>query len=122
MPALLEIDGEIANAGFADGLDEGFRDAAKSEAPCHDHHAIVQQAGESRLGVGIDFLHALSPFGCADPAQRALGRGRANSLSCRHAACNMPPAMSRLERFLADTCLADTSLAAGGPSAASFAL
>ena len=56
-------DGEVLHAGVADRLDQRLRDAAQAEAAGHDQHAVLEHAGERRLCVGIDFLHALPALG-----------------------------------------------------------
>ena len=54
-------DRQIFDAGIADRLDQRFRNATKPEAPRHDQHAVLKQAGERRLGVEIDlFFHEYS--------------------------------------------------------------
>ena len=50
-------DGQILHAGFAQGLDQGFGDAAEAEASGHDHHAVPGGAGERLVSGGVDFFH-----------------------------------------------------------------
>ncbi len=45
-------DGQVLHAGIADRQDQRFGDAAQPEAPGHDQHAVLQQAGERRRASG----------------------------------------------------------------------
>jgi hypothetical protein len=45
--------------GIADGVREGFGDAAEAEAAGHDHHAVLEQTLEGGLGVGINLVHEM---------------------------------------------------------------
>ncbi len=56
-PALLETHGQVLDAGIADRVDQRLGNAAQPEAAGHDHHAVLQQAGERRFGVRIDLVH-----------------------------------------------------------------
>jgi hypothetical protein len=49
---------QVLDAGVADRVRQRLGDAAEAEAARHDHHAVFQNALESRLGVGIDLVHA----------------------------------------------------------------
>ena len=53
--------GQVLHAGVAQRLDQGFRHAAQAEPAGHDHHAVLQDAVERRLGVGIDLFHWKNP-------------------------------------------------------------
>ena len=55
-------DGEVLHPGVADGEDQRLGDAAQAETAGADQHAVLEQAGQRRLGVGIDLLHALKPL------------------------------------------------------------
>jgi hypothetical protein len=56
-PALLEIDGEVLDAGVADRVRQGLGDTAQTEAARHDHHAVLENAIECRFGVGVNLVH-----------------------------------------------------------------
>jgi hypothetical protein len=51
-------DRQPLHPGLADRLDQGLGDAAQAEAAGHDHHVVPQQAGERRLGVGVNLVHS----------------------------------------------------------------
>ena len=50
-------DGQVLHAGIADREDQRLGDAAQPEAAGHDHHAVLEQAGERRRRIGIDLFH-----------------------------------------------------------------
>ena len=50
-------DGQAFHAAVVQGGDEILRDAAQPEAARGDRHVVVQQAGQGRLGVGVNFAH-----------------------------------------------------------------
>ena len=60
MPALLETTVRFFTPESRIAWISVSRDAAQAEAAGHDHHAVLQQAGQRRRGVGIDFFHAPS--------------------------------------------------------------
>src|SRR5262249_37070032 len=79
-------DGEILHPGLADRLDQLLGDAAQAEAAGADQHAVLEQAGERRLGVRINLFHETRPqprYGIAQflyPGPRsAIKRPRARS-------------------------------------------
>jgi hypothetical protein len=55
-PGVVGDDGQSLNPGIADRQDQFFRDAAEAEAAGHDHHPVVQEPGERRLGIGVDLV------------------------------------------------------------------
>src|SRR5690242_15661730 len=69
--------GQVLDPGIADRLDQRLGDTAKAEAPAADQHAVLEHAGERRLGVGINFLHAAIP----PRSQKATRRARLRALS-----------------------------------------
>jgi len=77
-------DREIFHARVTDRFDQSFRNAAKPEAAGHDHHAVLEQAGERRLGVGIDFFHERS----VSAQSRRCWFNSADSLSRCRIGCN----------------------------------
>ena len=54
--------GQTLHAAVPDGLDQGFRNAAKAEAAGHDRHIVEKQSLKGALGVGMDLLHAILPL------------------------------------------------------------
>ena len=50
-------DGEAFHAAVVQCGDEIFRDAAEPESARGDCHVVVQQAGQRRRGVGVNFAH-----------------------------------------------------------------
>src|SRR5207302_4590149 len=58
---------QILDAGLTDRLDQRLRNAAEPETAGHDQHAVFQEAGERRLGVGIELFHAFLTLGRSVP-------------------------------------------------------
>src|SRR5262249_95578 len=58
--AVVRHHGQVLHAGVADREDQLLGNAAQAEAAGHDHHAVLQQAGERRPRVGIDLFHERS--------------------------------------------------------------
>src|ERR1700687_2307485 len=50
-------DSEVLYAAVAQGKDEGFRNAAESEAADGEQHPVVEQASEGGVCVGVNFIH-----------------------------------------------------------------
>src|SRR4030088_3457935 len=57
-PGIVGDDRQVFHTGLANRLDQALRDAAQPQPPAHNQHAVLEQAGERRPGVGIDLFHA----------------------------------------------------------------
>ena len=55
-PGIVRDDGQALHPGVAQRQDQLFRDAAQAKAAGHDHHPVMQEPGERRLGIGIDLV------------------------------------------------------------------
>ena len=50
-------EGEVLCAGLFDGLDQRLGDAAEAKTAGHEGHAVLDQPGHRRSGVGVNFFH-----------------------------------------------------------------
>ena len=68
---------QILRAGALDRLDQLFGNAAQAEPARHDRHAVLDDAGQGRVGVGIDFVHLRSSRGRGLTSPRLSRIGKA---------------------------------------------
>jgi hypothetical protein len=71
--AIVADHGEALDAALDDGVDQVLGDAAQAEAAGDDGHVVVQEAGERRRRIRMDFLHQ-SPPEVARALRRATPR------------------------------------------------
>ena len=90
-------DRQLADAGIADGVDEGLWDAAEPEASRHDGHAVEEEAVERGDGIGakLALRHRVSLSGWEWRIGRPEGRRSGGMLRRQRQACRREPGQAQ---------------------------
>jgi hypothetical protein len=65
-PGVVAGDGEALGSSVAQRQDQGLGNAAEAEAADRERHAVEDDVGQRRRGVGIDLVHACREVQCCD--------------------------------------------------------